>query len=408
MIISVAYMAQAHQSSKDKSERIAHTKRKRVEQAQVTKQVLHQNCPAWLRVSEAASATNQTTRRYERIAQHIETVKLIYKMALHHGSAFTTAHLINNSIPAFGRSGKWNQMYVRNILRSRAPIGHLETRHGMIEDVFPVIVDPDDWLRVEAVRKARKGSGGAKTGAFVNLFAGSTACAKCGGNMRINTHARSGYRYYECTNHAVLKWCDNKSRYRIDRIEKEVLGDLGWLSVSIPPASPDDLPALSANLETLLAREHRLEKRFQELDDDTLFGVIARQLRELRVAVSDARAHLASAQRVAAVAKADIPSIQDLTDRSEIHTALKARIKRVAFCGDREVLVETPGILLMISYKGDSVIVVAGADDKVAFISQGKVTFGARFPGMPKLDPGLGAEFLKQLNAPGPVQDGLK
>ena len=99
----------------------------------------------------------------------------------------------------------------------------------MIEDVFPVIVDPDDWLRVEAVRKARKGPGGAKTGAFVNLFAGSTACAKCGGNMRINTHARSGYRYYECTNHAVFKWCDNKSRYDVDRIDKEVLGERGWL-----------------------------------------------------------------------------------------------------------------------------------------------------------------------------------
>ena len=53
-------------------------------------------------------------------------------------------------------------------------------------------------------------------------------------------------------------------------------------------------------------------------------------------------------------------------------------------------------------------MVVAGAGDKVAFISQGKVTFGAGFSGMPKLDPGLGAEFLKQLNAPGPVQDGLK
>src|SRR5271166_6062242 len=88
MIISVAYMAQAYQTSRDKSDRISATKVIRVEQAKGTKQVLHQNCPGWLRVTEAATPSNTLTRRYERSPERIETVKWIYEQALYHGAAW--------------------------------------------------------------------------------------------------------------------------------------------------------------------------------------------------------------------------------------------------------------------------------------------------------------------------------
>jgi hypothetical protein len=230
LITSVVKMNSAHEQSEQKSQRVKFTKAARVAECQITKNVLHKMAPHWLHVVDAISSGNRATRRYERIERHIETVQMMYRMALHHGASYITAWLIKNREP-FGRSGRWNTFYVREILSSRAPIGHLETRHGVIEDIFPKIIDDELWLRVQAAREARKGSGGHKIGAFVNLFAGLCRCAECkGGPMRINTNSRTGYKYYECKNHSSLKNCANRCRYRVDIIEAAVLDN----SIGLP------------------------------------------------------------------------------------------------------------------------------------------------------------------------------
>ena len=340
-------MVSAHEESETKSHRVSDTKAQRVADAMTTKHVLHKMAPHWLHVAEEISSTNRATRRYEKIERHVETVQMMYPMALHHGSSYITAWLIKNREP-FGRSGRWNTFYVRDILSSRAPLGHLETRHGVIEDIFPKIIDGELWLRVQAAREARKGSGGHKMAAFVNLFAGLCRCVECEGPMRINTNGRTGYKYYECKNHSSLKNCANRCRYRVDIIEAAVLDNLDWLTVTpTPPPKPADMNQLVEHLVKLQAREKRLASRLKELDDDAMFDMVMEQLRELRGEVNDAKTRLTAAQQATAVAAAPV-HIGDLTDRPTLHTALKRRIKGVHFGTDNEVMVVIAGVLLMV------------------------------------------------------------
>jgi hypothetical protein len=122
LIMSVVIMANAHEESEKKSRRISDTKARRAIEAQTTKNVLHQNTYGWLRVAEAATTNNRATRRYELIDRHAETVRHMFIMALDHGAAYITRTLIEFGTEAFGRSGKWNIRYVKNILASRAPL----------------------------------------------------------------------------------------------------------------------------------------------------------------------------------------------------------------------------------------------------------------------------------------------
>lgn len=338
IIMSVVILAKANQESEDKSFRVSETKAIRAQEAMTTKNVLHQNVMGWLSVPDAVSPSNRATRRYEVKAECAKTVLLMYQMALDHGAAYITSWLIANR-EAFGRSGQWNIRYVKNILASRAPLGHLQTKQGLIEDTLPRIIDDDLWLRVQAARKKREGQGGQKLGGTANLLAGIGRCGTCTGRLRINRHGRTGHTYYECERHAVFKTCDNRNRYRMDLIEAALLHrfGMGWLECEpIAGMTPTDLPSLEAELAKLQAREKRLGKRLQELDNDDMFDTIVAQLRELRNKVHDAATRLNVARQTVAVAAAPV-RIRDMTDRSALHTVLRQRISSACFGNDHTV-----------------------------------------------------------------------
>lgn len=386
LIMSVVIMANAHEESEKKSGRISAAKAQRAIDAQTTKIVLHQNTPGWIWVAEAVTTNNRATRRYELIPRHAETVLLIFNMALDHGAAYITRCLIEGGIEAFGRSGKWNIRYVRNILASRAPLGHLETRQGIINDILPRVVDDELWLRVQAACRDRTGKGGAKVGGTVNLLAGLASCSECGGNMRVNRHAKSRYQYYECTNHVVLRTCKNTSRYRVDLIEAAILADLGWLTVNERKTVPvANLASLEANLRMLKAREQRLAARLKALDSDDMFNTVLQQLRELRRDVGDAAAALNVARQDSAVAAAPI-HISNLVKRDKVATALRQLLKGAYFDQDNEVgIVSKGGVLLLITARQDratSRLMMLRRDGKLAMIQAGKVTITDAPPGM--------------------------
>jgi hypothetical protein len=353
LITSVVKMNSAHEQSEQKSQRVRFTKAARVAECQNTKHVLHQMVPHWLRVADAVTNANRAIRKPEKIDRHVRTVREMYQMALHHGASYLTAWLIKNREP-FGRSGKWNTLYVRTILSSRAVLGHLETRHGTIEDVFPKIIDDELWLRVQAACVARRGRGGHKSGAFVNLLATLCRCAECGGTMRINTNGRTGYKYYECKNHSSLSDCPNRCRYRVDIVERAVLDDFGWLKIGERPPTPIDLTALEGEHGTLDARYKRLASKLQELDDDEMYAEIETQLRELRGKRANAAARLNAARQASAVSAAPV-EIATITDRPTLHTALRQLIRRAYFGRHHEVaILSKAGLLLMVTARQDA------------------------------------------------------
>src|SRR6185312_6083028 len=110
------------------------------------------------------------------------------------------------------------------------------------------------------------------------------------------------HRYYECTNHAVLKTCQNRCRYRVDVLEQYLLNDMGWLKIGEHRETRIDLTALEEDHARLDGRYKRLAAKLQELDDDEMFNEIEKQLRELRSKRADAAARLNAARQRSAVA----------------------------------------------------------------------------------------------------------
>jgi len=276
----------------------------------------------------------------------------------------------------------------------------LETRHGLIEDTFPKIVDGDLWLRVQAAREARRGRGGHKIGAYVNLFASLGECVECGGGMRINAHGRTGYRYYECENHAVLKTCPNRCRYRVDILEAAVLDDLRWLSIAPPPKrAPAELVELEVNVKTLTAQKERLAKRVKTVDDD-MYDLFVAQLRDVINDENDAKTRLAAAQQAKVVEAAPV-EIGDLTDRPVLHTALKQRLEGVYFGDGNEVMIVTHGgalgMVVARQNAGKPYWFIRGADGRAALVSDGKLAFVDAPAGMPQLDRHTADDLLRHL-----------
>jgi DNA invertase Pin-like site-specific DNA recombinase len=347
MIVSVVYMVAAHKESEDRSFRVRQTKQERIRDAMQTKHVLHQNCPAWMVVSEKISTTNRGTRQYKLIERNAATVLLIYTMALHHGAAYVTRWLIEHKVEPFGRTGQWTLRYVKNILRSRAPIGHLKSKHGMVDDLYPRVPGLTDelWLAVQAAQDARRdnGAGTPYKSQRVNLLVGIGRCDFCGGKMKLSANGL-GFHYYGCNTRAVngKTACANRFRYRQDIIEDALLDrfGMGWLEARPRKVPMADLKSLDADLDRKRAREARLAGRLKELDDDQMFDLVMTQLRELRSQVTDAATRLQAARQAAALVTVTPVKLRDLTDRAAIATALKQQLIGVRFGPDNHVVLE--------------------------------------------------------------------
>ena len=401
LILSIVIMSAAHGQSENTSERVSKTKRMHVEAAMITKHVLHQNVPGWMQVAEAISPTNRATRRYVLIDRHAATVLEIFQMGLHHGAGYICSWLIANNVPAMGRTGKWNIRHVRRILHSRAVLGHLESRHGLIENIYLPVpgISEDLWLRVQAAQRHRRDNlvGGYKLGSHNNLLAGIGVCTACGGKMRIN--ARGGRRYYECANHVVLKNCDNRSRYRVDRVEDAMFEHLDFVEISASPAtsSPIDVAAMAEDLRKKAARQKLLEDKLQEIDDEEDYDLVMRQLRELRPKVKDAATALSAAQQQNAVASAPVMLSRN-AHRSEIASGLKSRLDAALFYPDRcVILVSKAGLLLAVPSDDTPALMFKAPDGQVAIVRDGKVQF--THEGLPHQMAPLDARTIAEVQA---------
>ena len=359
LIISVVLVCAAHKASQDTSFRVRETKLKHVQDAMQTKHVIHQNCPAWMTVADKISRDNRGTRKYQLIDRHAETVLLIFQMGLDHGSDYITRKLIENKVEPFGRTGTWSLRTIKKVLRSRAPIGHLESRHGIVEGLYPRVPGLTDelWLAVQAAQDARRdaGQGAHWKSERVNLLAGIGTCAMCGGPMRLSQNDKTTRRYYGCRRHALLHTCDNPHRYRVDLIEAAVLDRFGFGWLQAKPTKPVvNVAALEAEHAKLKGRERRLAGKLQELDDDQTADLVLDQLRELRGKVTDAATRLQAARQQQAAADIAPIKIKDSSDRAGIATALKAQLTSARFGAGNVVELESQSHVLTVTARADT------------------------------------------------------
>ncbi len=212
--------------------------------------------PIGYRVVAAEQRGAKVKKKLEIDPLHAETVRLIYRLALHGDGAKgqmgvknIVSHLNRNRI--FTRDGgRWGIGQVHRILTRRTYMGEHEfNKRAKSKELKPVseivvvpvppLVDRETFDAVQALLKARHPT--VTPSAVISgptLLTGLIHCAKCGGAMTIRTGKGGRYRYYACS---------MKARQ----------GPTACEGMAVPMDKLDDLVA--SHLEERLLQPERLE-----------------------------------------------------------------------------------------------------------------------------------------------------
>ena len=173
--------------------------------------------PIGYRVVAAEQRGAKTKKKLEIDPLHAETVRLIYRLALHGdgprgqmGVKNIVSYLNRNRI--FTRDGgRWGIGRVHRILTRRTYMGEhefnkrskskeLKRTSEVVVVPVPPIIDRETFDAVQALLKARHPT--VTPSAVISgptLLTGLIHCAKCGGAMTIRTSKGGRYRYYACS-----------------------------------------------------------------------------------------------------------------------------------------------------------------------------------------------------------------
>lgn len=270
--------------------------------------------PIGYRVVAAEQRGAKVKKKLEIDPLHAETVRLIYRLALHgddtHGQMGVkniVSYLNRNRI--FTRDGgRWGIGQVHRVLTRRTYIGEhefnkrsktkaLKPVSEIVTVPVPPIIDRDTFDAVQALLKARHPK--VTPSAVISgptLLTGLIHCAKCGGAMTIRTGKGGRYRYYACS---------MKARQ----------GPTACAGMAVPMDKLDDLVA--SHLESQLLQPERLET--------ILAGVLDRRQEQS----GRRREHIAELNRRAAESEARLKRLYDAIEAGVANLndpALKDRI----------------------------------------------------------------------------------
>ena len=271
--------------------------------------------PIGYRVVAAEQRGAKIKKKLEIDPLHAETVRLIYRLALHGdgtrgqmGVKNIVSHLNRNRI--FTRDGgRWGIGQVHRILTRRIYMGEhefnkrtkakaLKPKTEVVVVPVPPIIDRETFDAVQALLKARHPT--VTPSAVISgptMLTGLIHCAKCGGAMTIRTGKGGRYRYYACS---------TKARQ----------GPTACEGMAVPMDKLDDLVAghlkerllQPERLETILAtvldrRQERSERQHEHIAD-----------LNRRAAEAEARLRRLYDAIEAGVAELDDPALKDRID----------------------------------------------------------------------------------------------
>ena len=246
LLMSIVYMARAHDESAMKSARVSEAwKAKRARALADPTVKLTGLTPAWL----VLNADRKSFRVKEDRAAVVR--RIFQECAAGIGAASIAKRLNEDGVRPFGRSGRgWHPSSVKKVLESEAAIGifqpHVKTdgrripEGAAIRAYFPAIIEEELFHAARAaVASRRSGASGQKGRTYSNLFAGLLRCGSCGGPVHYLDKGPSskGGRYVQCDrarrrvreNGQML--CENRHLYRYDHLEDFVLASLSDLNI---------------------------------------------------------------------------------------------------------------------------------------------------------------------------------
>jgi len=266
LIISITYMARAHDESETKSKRISAVWENKRSKAGNGGKKLTAKAPAWLKLS-------QDRTKFILIPEAAKAIELIFRKKLAGKGAERIAQELNDDPniwepPRTGpkKTGGWRGSYINKILRSRAVIGEFQPYKLVdgkrqpigdpIPDYFPPVIDKELFYQVQAQLQAnaeKKGNAGGRTGKVSNLFTHVIKCGLCGYPMHFINKGKppKGGKYLVCDASRRLKTCTAKP-IRYEEFEQLFFDNFEELDISQLIPGEDETQARINELEKLL------------------------------------------------------------------------------------------------------------------------------------------------------------
>ena len=275
LIISITYMARAHDESETKSKRISAVWENKRSKAGNGGEKLTAKAPAWLKLS-------QDRTKFILIPEAAKAIELIFRKKLAGKGVERIVRELNDDPniwepPRTGpkKTGGWRGSYINKILRSRAVIGEFQP-HKLVDgkrqpvgdpipDYFPPVIDKELFYQVQAQLQAnaeKKGNAGGRTGKVSNLFTHVIKCGLCGYPMHFIDKGKPprGGKYLVCDASRRLKTCTAKP-IRYEEFEQLFFDNFEELDISQLIPGEDETQARINELEKLLTvnRQRLLE-----------------------------------------------------------------------------------------------------------------------------------------------------
>jgi DNA invertase Pin-like site-specific DNA recombinase len=225
LIFSILYMAQAHNESRIKSERLKSTweeKRKTGPHRAIRHGRVSKKTPSWIELSEDG-------QKYKLNKPVCQAIEQIYKLRLEGNGTSKIEGLMNEDLNFWKRppyqtkdgnekSGGWRKSFINKLLyNNRELIGEYQPHKKVngkrvpvgdpIPNYYPKAISEKLYYEVqEAINKNSKapgnGGGGGKNDKGRNLFPYIARCGICGASMRYlnKGDGSKGGEYYKCDN----------------------------------------------------------------------------------------------------------------------------------------------------------------------------------------------------------------
>lgn len=276
LIISIVYMARAHNESETKSKRLLavwDNKRNNIKQKKLTRV-----SPEWVKLSEDG-------KEFILIPEVAKAVELIFKKKLSGKGTKRIETEMNDDPDVWkpkegtrNKTGGWRESYINKIIRSRAVIGEFQPcskRQPVgepIKNYFPPVIDEDLFYQVQAKIKAnslKKNRGGGNTGKAKNLFTGVIKCGLCGSAMHFIDKGKppKGRQYLVCDVARRLKTCPAKA-VRYDEFEFLFFDNFEELDINqIMPGKDETMLEINKLEEKVTANQQRLIEIDREIEN---------------------------------------------------------------------------------------------------------------------------------------------
>ncbi|MGO4571043.1 recombinase family protein [Microvirga sp. 2TAF3] len=347
LMISVGIMARANEESNIKSLRIGKVWSNKRERARAEGHKVSGATPAWIRLDG---------QKFVILEDRAEVVRRIFREAVAgRGKRSIAKGLNEEEVPSLrGKRGWWSST-VDTVLRNRAAFGEYQPHIGRhanrkpegepIKGYYPAVISEELFWRAQEAIDRRKGASGRRGAGVAHLLTGLVKC-ECGGPMRISSKGKppKGARYYECNDAVRHFGCDNRQRWRVDKIERRLLRVVSYLDVAAVLGDAekervDRVTPLRTKLAAVEARRGRLIDLYVD-GDNAVRDLIAQAAEE----AARLKEEIGEAERAVAIETADpgiaarLEAIKDLqvrmdaaadAEKTVIRTALAEQMRRL-------------------------------------------------------------------------------